>query len=296
MKIESDKDVLQLLLNTGVEAAGKIKGLQLVPFSGDAERRVWRVNHMTGDVVEFNLGDGPRKYAAATVEDVAKVVNRLKTRQGAAAGDSFVWVKDGKVSATVHEQVDRRERVWLALSKTSSFEILEDLASEAPERGNVQGSPGWFDQRGIVDLLRNQLAASYDPGDLVATLRQIKIQSESGGESALAVGKESISRRAVASVVGLEGRDLPERVKVTVPVYDDWFEPVREGQRGRRPRMAEVLCAFDVDVQRGVFRLKPLAGQVEQVLLDVDAEIANRLEELLQADAHAYVFLGEPGE
>lgn len=296
MKIESDKDVLQLLQQTAVEAAGKTRGITFVPVPNDPKRRTLRVNHISGEVQEYTLEDGPREYAAATVEDVAKVVNRLKMREGAPKGDTFLWVNGGKVHATVHEQADRRERVWLALSKTSSFEILEDLASEAPERGNVQGSPGWFDQRGMVDLLRNQLAASYDPGDIITILRQLKLQSESGGESTLAVGKESISRRAVASVAGLDGRELPERVTVTAPVYDDWFEPVVEGQRGRRPRMAQVVCAFDVDVQRGVFRLKPLAGQVEQVLLDIDNQIAQRLEETLHKDANAHVFLGEPGE
>jgi hypothetical protein len=117
----------------------------------------------------------------------------------------FVWASMSRVMAVLNERDYRDETITLKLRQSDGFGRVEALAMKGP-----------MTQREIIDLLRTDINGLYEPIDLVARLREVRVINDSKGAASLAAGKESISQSVQREVVG--AASLPEDVVLTVPV------------------------------------------------------------------------------
>lgn len=226
--------------------------------------------------LEIKLGaTPPRQYEAGSVEAVVKLIDEL----GAADKQAFVFVKEGRIETILDERGDRRERVRMRLTPATAFTAL-------------RANNGWLGQKAMIEFLRTNLNAKYDPASLLTTVRALKFDSTTSGESTVRTGRESMGKNVSARVAGLTGEDMEdmENVTVTLPVYVDLLDASKSYE------LAEfsVGCSFDIDVQEAKFRLRPKAGEIERALLEADRRIMDDITANVKDATRVRVFCGVP--
>lgn len=209
---------------------------------------------------------GPRQYRALTLESFCNLVPAV-TVDGTRC---FVFVSMSKVVALVNEE-DRRERITLDLAVTPTWETLRNLR-------------GALTQAQAIDLLRRQLDATYQPHNIIATLRSVKFKESSDGQSNIGVGKAVVSKSIQAELTGAS--DIPEDMTITAPIWSNVFVD-------DAPRTAPVLCCVDVDLAEQKFLIRPKAGQIEAHERDAQEWLVTQIARSIN-DKSVSVFAGFP--
>ncbi len=100
-------------------------------------------------------------------------------------------------------------------------------------------------------------------------IRNVKWQRTESGSSIVNRGDESFDSDIKAEVIGF--KDAPDFVQVTIPVYRNPGENVKE-------RRYTVLCALDIDVDEKAFMFRPVPNGLQEAIDQAQAEIRERIE------------------
>ena len=180
----------------------------------------------------------PRNYGAESPEDFANLVKRLDPE----LKDSLVFVGSFGVVGLMEEKTKRRERIRLKLTAAPVFADLMVLeTARAP-----------LAQAAFVRMLRVSLNGAV-PDSFIATCRSLKFSKSDSGNAKVQHANESMGREVNRVVMTGDGKEFPEDVMLTLPVYEEcpdkeWNMPVR--------------CAVDIDVENCRFTLIPMAGEL----------------------------------
>lgn len=299
------------------EVGGKIvdlqnkAGLQVFELPGDEERYIiW--DSRSGSVVKREVVDQAsilepapaRGYAAHTLDSLVRLVlefaSRAKVRAQSRllppittdtpagtllAVDKLAEVPEGSGQIFIFASMDcvrvvldeaqRREVLTFALRTSETWLLLKTLKSSASMK-----------QGAIIDLLRRRLDCTYIPHDIIQRLRRIKFKEDTAGESSLSVGNATVRASVVAEVVGAD--TLPETVEASAMVWDNL---TIDGT----PETATVKLAFDTELSKQEFFLRPVAGSIEECERKALERLVAALQKLTsEAGGLVKVFAGDP--
>jgi hypothetical protein len=143
--------------------------------------------------------------------------------------------------------------------------------------------PVMFDQKGFARLLSVDLAECVDE-ETVRIFRNLKVKSESDGETKISQGRESVSRSIRREAQGETGA-FPERIHLQIPLYAN----VDDAEGGLL--WQSVACAVSADFRDNdiFFSLSPLAGEITMAIKNTVQLIRDRL-----APSNVPIVAGKP--
>ncbi|MFK7601864.1 hypothetical protein ACI3L1_06595 [Deinococcus sp. SM5_A1] len=118
-----------------------------------------------------------------------------------------LYVHDNGVTLVQETDVER----WTAtlpLPTHPAFKLLSDWQQTTP-----------MTQRELVRVLRTQLSYYVD-ATVIPTFSSLRMTSSSDGTSSITPSSQGLDRRIVKKVEAEQGRDVPEYIVFTPPVYD----------------------------------------------------------------------------
>lgn len=184
--------------------------------------------------------------------------------------NDVVWHSDNEVVLVLDDTTYRESRVSMPLPEHPAFGALCKLEKMSPQT-----------QKEMIQFLRLNLKAEIDAAapSFVASLREIRIQSNSAGTGSVQAGRETMGRQIDESVTG--ANIMPEDLLIRVQL---WLH---------HACTVDVDCTFDIDVSKATFSLKPKPGQ-----LDIARASGQKWlhEQLGNACTHAAVYFGTPNE
>lgn len=286
------------------EAAPPLR-MQLPAFP-DHVSPMWFAGSKELKMVEAPLP--PRKYVAADVGDMVRLVNEFAGRLGpklvmlrsgglSGTGDPapakpdddvvtsdeaglFVWVFQGLVVAVLDERGSRRERITLKLATSDGWDALNKADGQ------------WISQKEMLELLRTGINGQYVPSNIVPLIRSLKFSSNSEGKSEIVgAGRANLGKSIEAAVAGAEG-DIPDDMAITLPLYDDFLNDASKvDQVG--PELFTVNCSFDADPEKLKLKIDTKAGEIARVQLEADTRLMQRLASGIKA-GNVRIFRGKP--
>ena len=177
-----------------------------------------------------------------------------------------VWHNEvGVVVAT--DDTDRRDTITLPLIKSEQFSALANLTTDG------------LDHKAFVRLLRHTFA-NAGVEHVLNLVRKVTFKRASDGTSDVQHGRESLGRAVEEKVTATS--DIPETVRVTVPVYET------DGADFQHT----IDCSLDINMQSERFVLMPLPGELAKAMQHVQSEISGELNEV--AGDAVGVFYGSP--
>lgn len=166
--------------------------------------------------------------------------------------DTRVFVSLEGVRAVLHIE-ERDEQVLLPLTPTDAYAALRS---------------GWRgDQAALINVLRNQFAKLEKTG-LLAVARTVRLTKGSDTTMVANHGSASVSAEVQRKAL-LNGTDLPEYAEFELNL----FEELADAQY-----MHPVRAIFDVDIERAIFSLTPVAAE----LLVAEVETVRTLAEFIR--------------
>jgi hypothetical protein len=254
-----DQPTLDLLIKTAQAAADRTsKIVKAPPNEPDA---VYLIAHADG-TLERRVADAPyRNHTLFDLDAVVDFATRMLAKTDDAAEEPpppaftpTIWFSQSGV--VVLDDGDRRNRATLTLALNEQL-----LTIQALREGRKI-----YPQREFVQLLRIDLAGCLPDGRLIDLVRNVKVDSQSGVDSSIQRGTESVSRSLKASLTGAEL--LPDMVSLMVPVFDNPAFSIRY----------PVTCALEVHLQGPGFQLIPLPGHIEAIIAAAEAGIGQTLD------------------
>jgi len=240
---------------------------RLKAYRPDAEpRHVYLLEQRDGTFISREAAPRPRYDVVHDVDSFAERVQTLAPEKG----KSVIYISPERVCAVLDDTGSRRDRIDLPLlPNTPQFDAVK-VASREDLRNQAQ----------FVDLLRIDLATAVD-ADTITLFRSLKGSRSSETRSSVQVGKESMGRDVHAEVAA-SGKDIPDTIIVTTPVYDLPDFPT-----------AKIKCAVICDLMEMKFGLRPLAGEIRKAEIIAQRTIAVQGGSALSGYS---VVLGEPTE
>jgi hypothetical protein len=215
---------------------------------------------IAGEVHMVDIEPPPRDHKAGTLGDLIALANRF-----AETGDlePVVWYDAEAVVLVIDDEVggengNRIEKATLPLATSDVFARLVKLRADP--------AAAWMNQKDFIRLLRIELAGTLADGVLLNPTRKIVWSTSDTSTGTVKRGAESMGRE-INSRATTDGGDLPDEVKLNVPVYKT------PGERERYP----MNCSVEIDPGDNELQLMPLPDEIERVRQLALASIAERL-------------------
>lgn len=262
-------EALQFTADQATKAAGASNKVAVLKLPDEPEG----VYGLVGSDGRFERIVGaakPRSHALHRVDQVVDFVLDAETRLNASP---TVWYsRKGVQILLVDDSLAARleSRANITFAFTPQFHLLANCA---------EGSQ-WFDPKQLCLWVRTKLLDCLPTSrEFLATIRDLRFSVQTGGKSHIGQGRESLGREVDAEVVSEFG-DLPEELLFQVRVMDD------PSLLRRQP----IRCALEIDPQKCLLRIVPLAGEVQNAL---DAELES-IGEMLKSTLKCPVYHGVP--
>ena len=227
----------------------------------EADDRYYLVENGTAELLTAR--PSPRRHAFYSLGAFVDAVNVYEADLRVPTERVAVFAGRGKITAILNDDSDRRDRLKMVLPYTIAFAKLAFLAEARSLSGIVDVSRGHLSQRNFLNMLRIVFAGCVD-ADVVASFRNLSQRVENQADGTVGHGSESMGRRILAEVLN-EGNTLPEEIKITTPVYENWGlnEP------------AFITCAVDIDPHELTIAMIPQGGQLEDAIRTADESVIN---------------------
>lgn len=193
-------------------------------------------NSTEGALRIYDAEPGPIGFEADSLESLRDILLDIGTEK------TRVFAHDGGVTAVLDVTGNRRDRVTLELKATGAWTALARI-----------GGSG-VSQDDLLTTLRTQLHDG-DLSGLTALVRTMRFESHNTSEGALAAGAQSLSVDARRKAL-MGGKDIPDRVE---------FELSRYEQLATNEWRHTVKCALDVNIDRKLIYVMPLAGELDAI-------------------------------
>jgi hypothetical protein len=206
----------------------------------------------------------PRAHKVGSVADLCALADRF----AAGGATPAVWYNEDVVVLVIDDgELDHRaERATLELDFSRRFLALRGL----------EASNEWKNQKDMIRLLRIDLAGCLAPSALLTPLRKVRYETGSAGTADRQHGRESVGREVTSQVHASDS--LPEEVFLECPV---WSTP------GLTKTFA-VRCTFEIEPEAGLFRLKPMADDLERVVGLANEHLCGELKNGIGEDVPVY--------
>lgn len=218
----------------------------------------------------LNSRTGATERIVAHKHPINVVLHDLRSLEDWISGDSTncgkIFVGRNAIVAYRLNAAGQRETAKIELNASEPFLFL---AKKEP----LQQRPFWMALR---TKLRDCLSS-----DFVAAVSSIKWGVSSDGASTVAVGKESLSRSAVASI--RTEAAIPDDIVVTFPVFSNEFA---------RNRHEAITCAVDLSPEAKTFALIPHRNHLDDAVANTIKSIAETIQ--TATGNIAEVFVGTP--
>lgn len=256
------REAIEKIQNLSVEA------MNARAFKAEGEPSgVYYLQTAGGKVEKVYAEAAPRAYAAFSLDGVCAMVENFSGRDRSIS----VFVGRGKIGVHLDESSRRRDGLTMDMPHSEAFLTLLRF-NQAPNKMN---------QRQFVWLVRSALGEPTAPSGFLDGIRNLKFTKSSDGSSSVKVGKESLGNAVIAEVVG-NGFAIPEEAVFEIPVYADVLST--DGAL-----LTEVVrCVIDVDVDEGVFILKPRPGEMDRAQRTMDERICEMLSARLAGTATVF--------
>jgi hypothetical protein len=246
------REAIEQIEATAIKAAGIV--IHEVP--GDLRHVIIAAN---GDFTEREIPPAQIRHTVEAVEDLVRFAKTVTTCLS-------VWHDVGRIVLVLDES-DRLDTVTVMLQESDQCALLKRL----------RDSRQWMTQADFVRMLAIEL--DVDRG-LVGAFRTLDFHRRQGGAVDIQHGKESLGHRVEAAVQGVNS--LPEELTINAPLFANLHER----------KFYPVRCAVEINPQEALFRLSPLAGQIETAMQAHQQDIHRRLSEgLAGCDA---IYYGTP--
>lgn len=245
--MEGLSEAINLIQDTAVKAAKPIE-----VSTGDPSRKTFLFADKSTATVD--VPPTIRNHKIYTVGDLAKYLD------GDLKLNAVIWHSHAEIVLVLDDD-ERRDRVTMDLTESAQFKLLRSAAQN--DR---------LSQSEIINLLRNKLAKNCpDAASIVTKLRTIKFKATEEGGSDVQRGKESMDLSVQKEILGVA--DLPETVKLNVPVYGNPIE---------NEKTVSLECYLDVDVENRCFRFAPMGTELEDAVFAAQADIRQRITAVLK--------------
>lgn len=193
-----------------------------------------------------------------TVFGVADLV-RFAKNWGGVPGESIgeIWVSRDSVLL----KIEQHHTVKLPLAISSIYAAIHDLDDEEP--------------KALIKKLRLGVigaGAKINVQDFIASLSQVKFETNQTSESVTRKGDESISRSLQAKVTA--AKELPDEVAFTFPLY-----PSLDMETN-----VMIHCAVISQPSEGTISVVPYPGEFESETLRIGRVIAESIEDRLSKE------------
>lgn len=258
-----EADALKLLIETCQKAAAPVlleqSGRQSVYSANGAQ---WTIERPIKD----------RNHIAGSLADIITLANRFV---GENLYQPVVWFNESAVVVVIDDTYDADEKAPGPRIQRATLTL--QWSDTMVKARALKANPSWLEQKPFERLLRVDLAGTLEPAELLIPVR--KITWTHGAKTTAAVGRQAESLgREITSTATTDGRELPEVVKLQIPVFKTYGETERYC----------LNCAVDVDPAECKLQLLPLPDEIERVTQLAVASIGDRLEAGLAQGVPAY--------
>jgi len=243
------------LLGKLEQLISKAESPKVIP-TGDHRKSVVSVN---GSIQSFDVPAGIREHEITRIEDFIAAANR--------------WGKDKGVIFHNHERIelvvddeDRRDRVYMDLEKSQTFQFLSTLNGSS------------MDHKAFVSCLKTILLGKVHDG-LLPLVRKLEAATGTRTMSEMQHGRERGTKEFQAELIGTS--ELPEIIAVLTPVYAN----------AGLQKAQSIKCTLDVEIPSLAVRLCPLPDEITTAIQMAQANI----NDILSAEVDGIqVFHGSP--
>lgn len=232
----------------------------------DAEpKHVYYLRTAGGTLEHHEASPEPRQHRAGDIATIARLGSLLD------GPTPVIWYSRVGVTLLIDDDT-RRDRVHLPFEFSPQMTLLQAM----------EKSQQWSNQATFLSLLRVKLAGSmgHHPS-LIPSLRKIKFKQTAEGGSEIVQAKASVGKSISAELSGAE--PLPDELTLCLPVFN-----------GRQER-ATILCSLDIDPEKQLFSLTPMAGEIEEAVRQAEAKVREVIaQEMEVVSLECPVYYGTP--
>jgi len=208
---------------------------------------------VAGKPQEIDVPPAYREHAVYTLQDLVAYADREFERDQ--EHRMVLWHNEEGV-ALILDDADRRDRVALELAFSAAWEKLQKIADVGT---------AWLTQREFIRLLKNEFAVSEGT---IVKFRKIDFRVMQSAQAQMERGRESLGK-AIEAEAHSGGQELPEEIRVEVPIY------VTAGEQERY----SVRLLLDYDPQAAKIGLTVEADCLDRCCQSHQASIDSRLNE-----------------
>lgn len=264
-----DSESLQLLLDTGKEAAGAAQKVAVIPLPNEP-KGVYGLIKADGSFEVRTAAAGPRSHKLLRLDQVPDFVKNITEKFKAVP---TVWHCPDGVVILMNDgsmESDLQSRCCLPFKFTEQFAELQSCSK----------SQRWMDPRSFATWIRTKLMnVMRGADDLLMLLSKMKGSDGKTFNATNTKSRESIGLEVDAEMDSALG-DLPDLILFDVRVYDD----------PSIVRKVQVTCALECNPRDFALRIEPTAGQLQDA---IDKEM-NSIGDLLAQELDCPVYYGVP--
>ena len=242
-------EALQFTAEQAEKAAGASNKVQVLDLPCEP-KGVYGLVKADGTFQRIVAGASPRGHALHRVDQIVDFVQDARDRLSA---KPTVWYSRKGVQVLLVDdslEANLQSRATINFAFTPQFELIRSCADSSP----------WHDPKQFCLWIRSKLIDCLRDGrEILSIMKDLRFNVQNFGKSIIGQGRESIGREVDAEVTSEFG-DLPDDLFFDVRVIDD----------PSLLRRQAIQCALEVDPQKGLMRVVPLAGQIQNAL---DAEL-----------------------
>jgi uncharacterized protein YdaT len=232
--IEKVEQMAQAELEPKAPVSSTVPGLRNKVYTTDR----------SGTTKEFTTDPLPRLHTLADLSDMVAAAKLM-------SDSAIIWIGDKQVVAILDDSEYRENRLIFPLAVSKPMEWVQTHCASRVV---------FFNQSQFIQALRTDLARALDGNPLLGHVRAMRFSSNSSAEATITQGRESMGRQIERTATG--AGELPEKVIVAVPVYDQLPKP-----------LYPIECALVVDTVNEKFGLQALPGEVLNAYQQAQAQL-----------------------
>lgn len=200
----------------------------------------------------------PRADYLFSLKDFCLEVAARKTEK------TTVFCGNGKTTAILDDDADRRERIMLNLPFSTAMKALQDAEAERQAWTQTQ----------FVELLRITFNGCIE-ATTVYLFKAVKSTANKTVDSGVRTGMSRLDAKVVNEILA-DGKPVPNEIEFTVYAYRDLVGDGTKEDKYRHKVKCAVAC--DLLAEGGPkFVLIPLAGELARVMQNTDAAIRENI-------------------
>lgn len=220
-----------------------------------------------GDVKERTTDVDPRVHTLTDLDDLVAATKAYSPNLAS------IWIGSAQVVAILDDGGYRQSRLVFPLAVSKPLRWIETNCGERVST---------FNQMQFIHALRTDLARALEGNPLLGQVRVMRFTSKSEAEASITQGRESMGRQIERAATG--AGELPEKVIVAVPVYDQLPKP-----------LYPIECVLVVNTDKESFGLQSLPGEVLNAYQQAQAQIRDLITNAQNAhETQIPVYAGTP--